>query len=128
MHAIVTEKVPLAPGDGGASTYGKNGNVQLVEELNTATMTLPFNTKEDETERHDDDEGADAGVFTPEMSGNVPVEVVSMMTGLPADKSFEVAAAVVGAAAAVVGAAAAVVGAAVVVVGVIVVIDASLVK
>ncbi len=109
--------------------------MQLVEELNKATMTLPFNTKEDETERHDNDEGADAGVFTPEMSGNVPVEVVSMMTGLPADKSFEVAAAVVGAAAAVVGAAAAVVGAAaavvgaaVVVVGVIVVIDASLVK
>jgi hypothetical protein len=30
--------------------------VQLVEELNTATMTLPFNTKKDETERHDDDD------------------------------------------------------------------------
>jgi hypothetical protein len=80
--------------------------VQLVEELNTATMTVPFNTKEDETERHDDDAGAcaDAGVYTPEMSGNVPVEVTSRMMGLPAEKSFEVAAAMlVNAACAAVG-------------------------
>ncbi len=80
--------------------------MQLVEELNTATMTVPFNTKEDETERHDDDAGAcaDAGVYTPEMSGNVPVEVTSRMMGLVSDKSFEVAAAMlVNAACAAVG-------------------------
>jgi hypothetical protein len=34
--------------------------MQLVEELNTATMRLPFHTKDDETERHDGSTGAGA--------------------------------------------------------------------
>ncbi len=55
-------------------------------------MMLPFNTNEDETEKHDVDEGAGAGTNS-KMIGNVPVAVVSIMARLPADKSLEVAAA-----------------------------------
>jgi hypothetical protein len=53
MHIIVTEILPVA------AKYGKNGNTQSVETLNTAVI-LPSITNEEEIEQGPGDAGAAA--------------------------------------------------------------------
>ena len=73
----------------------------MTKERVTGTLALPATRSLDAMVKVTE---VEARVYTPEMSGNVPVEVTSRMAGLASDKSVEVPAAMlVNAACAAVG-------------------------